>query len=75
MKKHTYLFIKIKKLKKYSFHANKKSNSKFKRNKYKFPPIMIKIIFICIILLIFQFTKMYLLFPEIFNYEQYIKEK
>ena len=75
MKKHTHLFIKIKKLKKYSFHANKKSNSKFKRNKYKFFPIMIKIIFICIILLIFQFTKMYLLFPEIFNYEQYIKEK
>jgi len=75
MKKHTHLYKKIKKFKRHNFSVNKKSNSKFKRNKHKFFRILIKSIFICIILLIYQFPNLYLLYQIIFNYEQYIKEK
>ena len=71
--KYTQLYIKKKKIHKFTIH--KKYNSKSKYTKYIFRIIFMMLMPICIIILIFKFTKIYSLYPQIFNREQYIKDK
>ena len=73
MKKYTQLYIKKKKI--HKFTINKKYNSKSKYTKYIFRIIFMMLMPICNIILIFKFTKIYSLYPQIFNREQYIKDK
>ena len=75
MKNSYFLYINKKKLKRHKFTRNKKSNSKYRYNKHILLLIFITTIIICIIIFLFKFTKIYLIFPQIFNYKQYIKDK
>ena len=79
MKKYKRFYLNTKKIKKHTFRNKKKakSKSKFSRHKkmYIIKISLLVICFVCILTLIFKFAKIDLLFPQIFNHEQYIKDK
>ena len=76
MKKYKRFYLNTKKIKKHTFRNKKKAKSKSKFNRHKYLYIFkISLLLFCILTLIFKFAKIYLLFPQIFNHEQYIKDK